>query len=353
MEAGCGEFEGFRGNTINPDVVWIMKNFNLPALWGGAGLRAEHYDEILEKRPPFRWFEIILENVMGFGGRVRETFQEIRREYQIIPHGVCLSIGSTDPLDLDYLRKVRAFLDEIKAPWTSDHLCFTMVDHTNLSELIPSPFSKESARNVIERVKIVQDVFERPFMLENVTRYITVSDREMSESEFINTVVDGAGCGILLDVTNVHLNSLFHGYDAREFVSSLPLDRVGQMHLAGWETDDGQIVDSHDAPVPPEVWELFKYVISKTGPSSVLVEWDNMCPNVDRLLEETVIADRLIAERCGGSPARVDSATGHSSLSAIAKNGEPVMSAAENAPVDGNPVLADQSSARVEKELRP
>lgn len=288
-----------------------MQNFGLPALWGGAGLRAEHYDEIIEKRPPFRWFEIILENVMGFGGGIRERFQEIRKHYRIIPHGVCLSIGSTDPLDMEYLKQVRRFLDEIKAPWTSDHLCFTMVDHTNLSELIPIPFSRESANNVIERIKIVQDVFERPFMVENVTRYVTISDREMSEAEFISTIVDRSGCGLLLDVTNAHLNSLFHGYDAREFISSLPLDRVGQMHLAGWETEDGKIVDSHDAPVPPEVWDLFSYVISKTGPSSVLVEWDNLCPNVDRLLEETQIADKLMAEIAGlepGAPASPSSA---------------------------------------------
>lgn len=225
-------------------------------------------------------------------------FEEIRSNYQIIPHGVCLSIGSTDPLDLEYLKQLRQFLDHIKAPWTSDHLCFTMVDHTNLNELIPIPFSRECARNVIERVKVVQDMLERPFLLENVTRYVTVSDREMSESEFINTVIDGSNCGLLLDVTNAHLNSKFHGYDSYEFIRSLPLDRVGQMHLAGWEDEDGQIIDSHDAPVPPDVWALFRKTIALTGPSSVLVEWDNLCPNVTRLLEETQMADAVIAEVC-------------------------------------------------------
>ena len=271
-----------------------MKNFGLQALGGGAGLRSEHFEEILETRPPFRWFEIICENVMGFGGWTREAFQEIRKNYNIIPHGVCMSIGSTDPLDMEYLNKLRVFLDELNAPWYSDHLCFTMVDHTNLNELIPLPFTSECVDNIVERVKVVQDVLGRKFLLENVTRYVTISDREMSENEFITSIVERANCGILLDITNAHLNSLFHGYDSMEFIKSLPLERVGQMHLAGWETEDGQIIDSHDAPVPPEVWELFRKTIEITGPSSVLVEWDNNLPSVARLYDETVMADKVM-----------------------------------------------------------
>ncbi len=273
-----------------------MQNFGLEPLGGGAGLRNEHFQDILEKKPDFKWFEIINENVMGMGGWVKEAFEEIRKSYRIIPHGVCMSIGSTDPLDMKYLKNMRAFLDQIEAPWTSDHLCFTMVDHTNLNELIPIPFSIESAKNVIERVKIVQDVLGRKFLLENVTRYITISDREMSEAEFISTIVEKADCGILLDVTNAYLNSQFHNFDALEFIKSLPIERIGQMHLAGWDDEDGQVLDTHDAPVPPEVWDLFKKVIAITGPSSVLVEWDNHLPSLDRLLQETKMADQIISE---------------------------------------------------------
>lgn len=271
-----------------------MKNFNLPILGAGAGLRNEHFEEILNNKPDFKWFEIISENFMGFGGYIKECLEEIRKHYRIIPHGVCLSIGSTDPLDMDYLKKLRVFLDEIEAPWTSDHLCFTMIDHTNLNELIPIPFTKESADNVVERIKQTCDILERPFLFENVTRYLTVSDREMSEAEFITDVAERADCGILLDVTNVHLNSLFHKYDAREFISSLPLERVGQMHLAGWEEENGQIIDSHDAPVPPEVWELFNYTLEKTGPTSVVIEWDNNLPNVAHLLKEANLAQAAL-----------------------------------------------------------
>ena len=277
-----------------------MKNFNLKPLLGGAGLRHEHFEAIIEQRPPFRWFEVISENFMGFGGAAQEALQEIRKSYQIIGHGVCTSIGSTDPLDMTYLKEMRIFLDEINSPWASDHLCFTKVDHTNLNDLIPIPFTEESAQNCIERLKIIQNELGRPFMFENVTRYMTVSDREMSEAEFINRIVDRSGCGLLLDITNAYLNSNFHKYDALEFIKSLPLDHVGQVHLAGWEPEaDGKIIDSHDAPVPKQVWDLFREFTKIAGPSSVLVEWDSLLPSVDRLLEETVRADKLIAEVTG------------------------------------------------------
>jgi len=282
-----------------------MINFNLPALGGGAGLRSEHFEEILSTRPPFNWFEIINENYLDFGGAKREELQEISRRYQLIGHGVCLSIGSTDPLDISYLKRLKPFLDEIKSPWTSDHLCFTMVDHTNLNDLIPIPFTKESANNCIERLKTTQDILERPFLIENVTRYMTVSDREMSESEFITTVLLGANCGLLLDVTNVYLNSQCHRFDPWKFITSLPMERIGQVHLAGWSdsrteiekfTGDefSPIIDTHDAPVPPPVWSLFQKLIEVIGPTSALVEWDSELPSLNRLLLETQIANKVM-----------------------------------------------------------
>jgi len=281
-----------------------LQNFNLPALGAGAGLRHEHFDEILATKPPFKWFEIISDDFMDFGGYSRDRLMQIREHYQIISHGVCLAIGSTDPLDREYLRRMKKFCREVGSPWTSDHLCFTKVDHTNMLDLMPLPFTRETVKHVAERVRIVQQEIELPFLLENITRYVTVSDREMSEAEFISEIVTQSGCGLLLDVTNVHLNSQFHGLDAWQFVSSLPLERVGQIHLAGWEAaEDGSFIDSHDAPVPPDVWELFKRVISKTGPTSVLVEWDNLLPPVSRLLEEAQLADRVMASHASQAAA--------------------------------------------------
>jgi len=273
-----------------------VKNFNLPALGAGAGLRHEHFEEILRERPPFKWLEIITDDFMDFGGYSRDRLMEIRDRYQIVSHGVCLAIGSTDPLDREYLRRMRQFCREIGSPWTSDHLCFTKVDHTNMLDLMPLPFTRETVSHIVERIKIVQGELEMPFLIENITRYVTVSDREMSEAEFISEIVTKADCGLLLDVTNVFLNSQFHSFDAWRFITSLPLERVGQIHLAGWEpAEDGSVIDSHDGPVQPEVWELFRRVIARTGPTSVLVEWDNLLPPVSRLLAETVAADDAMA----------------------------------------------------------
>lgn len=272
-----------------------MKNFNLPALGGGAGLRHQHFQDIIQHRPGFRWFEIITEDFFEMGGYVRECFEEIRSHYKIIPHGVCMSVGSTDPLDMAYLKKLKSFVDIVNPPWTSDHLCFTMVDHTNLNELIPLPFTDECVRNAVQRLRTIQDYLERPFLVENVTRYLTVSDREMSESEFISRIITEANCGLLLDLTNVHLNSLFHKYDAWNFIRSLPIERIGQIHLAGWEPEGDVIIDSHDAPVPPEVWKLFRQTIDLIGPTSALVEWDNQLPAVERLLSEAQMADSIIS----------------------------------------------------------
>lgn len=272
-----------------------MKNLNLPSFGGGAGLRNEHFDEIISSWPAFNWFEIIVENFMGFGGRPKYMFDKIRERYPIIPHGVCMSLGSTDPLDMEYLKKLKAFTKEIKAPWTSDHLCYTMIDHSNLNELIPTPFTKESADNIVSRIKTIQDYLEIPFLFENVTRYLTISE-EMTESEFINYIAKEADCGLLLDLTNVYLNSIHHGYDSMEFVKSMPLDRVTQIHLAGSENTDNDYLDTHDAPVPNEVWDMFKETISIIGKTSALVEWDNNLPSLDRLLAEAQMADQIIQD---------------------------------------------------------
>ncbi|NDC37335.1 MAG: DUF692 domain-containing protein [Proteobacteria bacterium] len=249
---------------------------------------------MIRVRPPFAWFEVIAEDFADMGGWAREAFEEIAKHYRIIPHGVALSIGSTDQLDRAHLGRIKKFLRQVKAPWYSDHLCFTMVDHTNLENLIPVPFTQEAVSHIAERVKVVQQELEVPFLLENVTRYITVSDREMPEHEFINSILEQADCGLLLDVTNVHLNSLYHHFDPEEFIRKLSLERVGKMHLAGWEEHNGTIIDSHDAPVPPEVWNLAKKVLAVTGPTSVLVEWDKSLPSVERLLQEAQMADALV-----------------------------------------------------------
>lgn len=273
-----------------------MRNFNLKPLGGGAGLRHSYFEEIISKQPDFGWFEIISEDFIRHGGWARECLEEIRKTYPVIGHSVGLSLGSVDPLDMEALEKMKVFYDQINTPWASDHLCFTMIDHQNLNELIPLPFTSEAVENAAAKIRQVQDTLERPFLVENVTRYITVSDREMTEAEFITQVLEKADCGLLLDLTNVYLNSKYHNYDALEFIKSLPLERVGQIHLAGSEERDGHIIDSHDAPVFPEVWELLKETLKLTGLTSILVEWDNSLPLLEQLLVEVKKSDQLLSE---------------------------------------------------------
>jgi len=271
-------------------------NYGLETLGAGIGLRRQHFGEIIEKRPPIRWFEVIPENFLHRGGYCADSLRRIAEHYRLIGHGVSLSIGSTDPLNMDHLRDLKQFCDDIKSPWYSDHLCFTMVDHVNLNDLIPLPFTSEAVRNVASRVKVVTDVLERPFLLENVTYYMAPSQSEMTEAEFITAILEQADCGLLLDVSNVVLNSKNQGYDAEAFLDSIPMERVGQLHLAGYEELDDLLLDSHGKPVSDETWALYRKVIERIGPSSALIEWDFDIPPLERLMTEADMAQKLMDE---------------------------------------------------------
>jgi len=271
-------------------------NYGLPALGAGIGLRRQHFTEIIERQPPVRWFEVIPENFLDRGGFCADALKKIGAQYPLVGHGVSLSIGRTDPLNMDHVRAVRAFCDQVDSPWFSDHLCFTMVDHVNLNDLIPLPFTEEAVHHVAGRVRVVQDVLERPFLLENVTYYMAPSRSQMTEAEFITAILTEADCGLLLDVSNVLLNATNQGYDAEAFLDSIPLDRVGQLHLAGFEQFGDMLLDTHARPVSDDTWDLYRKVIERIGPTSVLVEWDTEIPSLDRLCQEAAMAQRLMDE---------------------------------------------------------
>lgn len=273
-------------------------NYGLQALGAGIGLRREHFDDIIKTNPPVRWFEVIPENFINRGGYVADCLRKISEKYKLVAHSISVSIGSTDPFDMDHLKRLRAFCDTYDSPWFSDHLCFTMVDHVNLNDLIPLPFTRDAINNVVERVKIVQDVMERPFLLENVTYYMAVSKSRMTEAEFITSILEEANCGLLLDVSNVVLNAKMHEYDPIEFLDSIPLERVGQLHLAGFEEKGDVLLDTHGKPVSDETWDLFRAVIERIGPSSPLVEWDVAIPTLERLMREADMAQTLMDEVC-------------------------------------------------------
>lgn len=249
-----------------------------PNLGLGVGLRSVHFPHILAQQPAVDWFEVISENFMNSGGRPRYVLEQIAERYPVVMHGVSLSIGSTDPLNFEYLAKLKQLADTVQARWVSDHLCWTGVLGTNTHDLLPVPLNEETLRHVIERIRTVQDALERPLVLENPSSYVTFADSTIPEWEFLGRMAEEADCGLLLDVNNVFVSSVNHDFDPVEYVRSVPHRRVVQCHLAG-HTDCGTYrIDTHDGEVINPVWELYRLAHQLTGGMSTLLEWDAKIP---------------------------------------------------------------------------
>ena len=260
----------------------------------GVGLRSVHFRHILDHHPAVDWFEIISENFIDSQGRPRYVLEQIAERYPIVMHGVSLSIGSIDPLNFDYLRKLKRLAGEVNAHWVSDHLCWTGVLGKNTHDLLPVPLNEQTLQHVVERIRIVQDVLERPFVLENPSSYVTFADSTMPEAEFISRMAEEADCGLLLDVNNVYVSSVNHDFDPVEYVRSVPHRRVVQCHLAG-HTDCGTYrIDTHDGEVINPVWELYRLAHELTGGISTLLEWDAKIPPFEVVHAEVLKAKNVM-----------------------------------------------------------
>jgi uncharacterized protein len=279
-----------------------MPRLGHPNLGLGVGLRSVHFPHILEHRPAVDWFEIISENFMDSGGRPRHVLDQIAEQYPIVMHGVSLSIGSTDPLNLEYLRKLKRLAAEVKAHWVSDHLCWTGVLSKNTHDLLPVPLNEQTLKHVVERIRIVQDVLERPFVLENPSSYVTFAASTMPEWEFISRMAEEADCGLLLDVNNVFVSSVNHDFDPFEYVRSVPHRRVVQCHLAG-HTDCGTYrIDTHDGEVINPVWSLYRLAHKLTGGISTLLEWDAKIPPFEVVHAEVLKAKNFMGSELSQEP---------------------------------------------------
>jgi uncharacterized protein (UPF0276 family) len=273
----------------------VPARLGLPFLGLGVGLRSGHYAYLEAHRPQVDWFEVIPENFMDSGGRARHVLERLAESYPLVAHGVSLSIGSTDPLDFDYLARIKRFAAQIDAAWVSDHVCWTGVAGLNTHALIPIPFTEESLAHVVGRVKVVQEFLERPLVLENPSSYVDYAASTMSEWQFLAELAQAAECGLLLDINNVYVSSVNHEFDPLDYLRALPHERVVQMHLAG-HTDMGHyIADTHDRPVAEPVWELYGAAIELTGPVSTLLEWDDRLPEFPVVLDELRKAERHLA----------------------------------------------------------
>ena len=250
----------------------------VPDLGIGVGLRVPHYRHVLSQRPAVDFFEIISENFMVEGGKPIYHLEQVLERYPLIQHGVSLSIGGPEAPDPAYLARLKQLVRKVKPAWLSDHFCWCGVPGAHLHDLLPLPYSWEAVERVAERARQVQDYLEVPFALENTSSYMAYTSSEMTEWQFISEVAERADIGLMFDVNNVYVSAYNHGFDAHEFIRSVPHERIVQIHLAGHTNLGKYIIDTHRGHVIDEVWDLYRETIRLSGPVSTLIEWDDEIP---------------------------------------------------------------------------
>jgi len=252
----------------------------------GLGLRTDHYDYVLENKPPIDWFEVLTENYMVDGGKPKYYLHAIREHYPVVMHGVSMSIGSTAPLNMDYLKQLKVLANEIQPKWISDHLCWTGLEKTNSHDLLPLPYNEESIQHVADRISQVQDYLGQQILLENLSSYLTYKNSVMEEYEFYNEIIERADCLMLLDVNNIYVSSRNHNFNAIDYLDSINPKRVRQIHLAG-HTDYGDyVIDTHDHDVTDSVWDLYAEAVKRFGLVSTMIERDDKIPAFPELYAE-------------------------------------------------------------------
>jgi len=271
-----------------------MNRFGLPDLGIGLGLRTRHYAHILERAPAVDWFEIISENYLQTRGRPLYFLDRVAERYPVVMHGVSLSIGASEPLDRDYLRELRALRDRCGARWVSDHLCWTGHAGRNTHDLLPLPYTEESLRHVIGRVRQVQEILAAPLLLENPSSYLEFEGATLQEWEFLSALASEADCGILLDVNNVFVSAYNHGFEPETYLAGLPFERVAQLHVSGHTHCGTHIVDTHIGPVIEPVWRLLADAHARCR-ASILLEWDAEIPEFDVTHAEALRAHEFLA----------------------------------------------------------
>lgn len=271
----------------------------------GLGLRTPHYGDFLTARQPVEWLEVITDNFLVDGGKPLQVLERIRRDYPLALHGVAMSLGSTSGLDLGYLARVKALADRIEPLWVSDHLCWIGVGPEPLHDLYPLPYTDEAARHVILHIQQAQAVLGRRLVIENVSSYLQfrgAGDAGATEWQFLRHVAQEADCLLLVDVNNIHVSSVNHGFDPIAYLDALPAHRVQQIHLAGHEDRGDHLIDTHDHPVADAVWALYAEARRRFGPVAAMIERDARLPPLPELLAELDQARRVAAQADAAPP---------------------------------------------------
>jgi hypothetical protein len=263
----------------------------------GLGLRSDHYADLFdEHRPAVDWLEVLTENYLVPGGPPLANLERARARFPLAMHGVSLSIGSTDPIDMDYLAQLKALMRRIEPAIVSDHLCWTGCSGINSHDLLPVPHNEEAIAHIAERVMRVQDFLGRRIALENVSSYVDYSFSAVPEWEFLSAIAERADCDILLDVNNIYVSSFNHEFDPLTYLSGVPAKRIRQFHMAGHQNHGSHIIDTHDAPVVDPVWSLFREAVRRFGPVPAMIERDANIPPLVELLAEVAAMRRIAAE---------------------------------------------------------
>jgi len=257
----------------------------------GIGLRSAHHAEFLDRRPPIPWVEVHSENFFADGGRQLQVFDAVRRDYGLSLHGVGLSLGGADPLDPEHLRRLKRLVQRAEPALVSEHVCWSSADGIYLNDLLPLPYTEAALGHVARRVAAVQEHLGRQILVENVSSYLQFEGAEMPEWDFLVQLARRAGCGILLDVNNIYVSAVNHGFPAGDYLRAIPPELVGEIHLAGHTVAGDILIDTHSAPVTADVWALYREALRLLGPVPTLIEWDAELPALDRLLAEAATAD--------------------------------------------------------------
>jgi uncharacterized protein len=267
----------------------------LPAA-AGIGLRSPHVAEVLATRPRVPFFEVHSENYYLDGGPALAALARVRADYPLSLHGVGMSLGSADPLDLTHVAKLKTLIARVDPALVSEHLCWSAVGGRHLNDLLPLPYTDEALDVACRRVAELQERLGREVAIENVSSYLTFADSTIPEWEFVAALAQRTGCKILLDVNNIYINATNHGFDADRYVAAIPREAVAEIHLAGFEEGDGVLIDTHGARVAPDVWALYQRTIDRIGPRPTLIEWDTDIPPFDVLEREAATAQRILDE---------------------------------------------------------
>lgn len=263
----------------------------------GLGLRTAHFEHVLQHQPHVDWFEVLSENFMVAGGKPKYYLHAIAERYPVVMHGVSMSIGGTDSLDMAYLKALKQLANEVQPKWISDHLCWTSVHGQNSHDLLPLPYTQETIEHVAKRVSQVQDFLGRRILLENVSSYLSYQDSSMDEWEFLNALAEQADCLILLDINNIYVSARNHGFNALEYLNKINPKRVQQFHLAGHSDYGDYVIDTHDQDVVEPVWQLYQQALQRFGLVSTMIERDGNIPAFPALEHELQQASRLAAQQ--------------------------------------------------------